>query len=448
MKNKQYYYQNLLSFYKFNVPANRKILEIMNKGYSILKELKPKKGICVNFFKSKKRFPGKNNPGLRFINTQTRNFNLKGKFEYIILPDSLNQLDDIQRVIHKLRKLVTPESRIILNYYNFFWSPLLILAEKLGLRKRQTQSNWLSAGDIYNLLALEDFEIVKTGKRLLFPIYLPVISNFINKYVGNLPIVNELCLINYIIARPIRIKKDKQLTVSVVIPARNEKGNIENAVKKLPKMGQHTEIIFVEGHSKDNTYREIKRVTKKYKNLDIKYTKQDGVGKGDAVKKGFAMAQGDILMILDADLTVAPEELSKFYFAIASGKGEFINGSRLVYPMEKQAMRILNILGNKFFSITFSWMLSQKIKDTLCGTKAISLENYKRIVANQGYFGDFDPFGDFDLIFGSAKLNLKFIEIPIKYKAREYGETNISRFKHGFLLLKMTLFALNKIKFV
>jgi len=429
MKNKQYYYQNLLSFYQFNIPANCHLLEIRNKNYSILKKLKPRKGVCVDLFNN-------------------QNLNLKEKFEYLILPDSLNQLDDIQKVIHQLRSLVTPESRIILNYYNFFWSPLLMLAEKLGLRKKQKQSNWLSSDDIYNLLALEGFEIIKTGKRFLFPIYLPVVSNLINRYIGNLPIVNKLCLINYIIARPIIIKKDKQLTVSVVIPARNEKGNIENAVKRLPKMGQHTEIIFVEGHSKDGTYQEIKRVTKKYKSLDIKYTKQDGVGKGDAVKKGFAVAQGDILMILDADLTVAPEELLKFYFAIASGKGEFINGSRLVYPMEKQAMRTLNILGNKFFSIAFSWMLSQKIKDTLCGTKAISLKNYRKIVANQGYFGDFDPFGDFDLIFGSAKLNLKFIEIPIKYKARKYGETNISRFKHGWLLLKMTLFSLRKIKFV
>jgi len=433
MKNKSYYYQDLLSFYKFNVPIHRKIIEIKNRNYSILAELKPSQGVCIDLFK---------NPNINELN-------LKEKFEYIILPDSLNQLDDIQKVIHKLRNLVTPESRIILNYYNFFWSPLLIFAEKLGLKKKQKQDkdNWLNTDDIHNLLAIEDFEIIKTNKRFLFPVYIPIISKFINKYIGNLPIINKFCLVNYIIARPLRIKRENKLKVSVIIPARNEKGNIENAVKRLPKLGQHTEIIFIEGHSKDNTYQEIKKVAKKYKQLDIKYTKQEGIGKSDAVRKGFAMAKGDILMILDADLTVPPEELIKFYSAIVSGKGELIIGSRLVYPMEQEAMQPLNVFGNKFFSVIFTWMLGQSIKDTLCGTKVISQENYQKIAANRDYFGDFDPFGDFDLIFGSAKLNFKFIEIPIKYKARQYGETNISRFKHGLLLLKMTLFALNKLKF-
>lgn len=431
MENKSYYYQDLLSFYKFNIPTHRKIIEIKNRNYSILEELEPNHGICIDLFK---------NPNINELN-------LKEKFEYIILPDSLNQLDDTQKVIHKLRRLVIPESRIILNYYNFFWSPLLILAEKLGLKKKQKQDNWLNTDDIHNLLTIEDFEIIKTGRRFLFPVYIPIISKFINKYIGNLPIINNFCLTNYIIARPLRIIKENKLKVSVIIPARNEKGNIENAVKRLPKLGQHTEIIFIEGHSKDNTYQEIKRITKKYKQLDIKYTKQAGIGKSDAVRKGFAISKGDILMILDADLTVSPEELTKFYSAIVSGKGELIIGSRLVYPMEQKAMKTLNIFGNKLFSVIFTWMLGQSVKDTLCGTKAISRKNYQKIAANRNYFGDFDPFGDFDLIFGSAKLNLKFIEIPIKYKARQYGETNISRFKHGLLLIKMTFFALNKLKF-
>jgi glycosyltransferase involved in cell wall biosynthesis len=225
-------------------------------------------------------------------------------------------------------------------------------------------------------------------------------------------------------------------------------GNIENAVKRIPKMGKHTEIIFVEGHSQDDTLEEIKRVCAEYRSeRDVKHTVQDGKGKGDAVRKGFGMATGDILMIQDGDLTAPPEDLPKFYNAIASGKGEYINGSRLVYPMEKQAMRTLNVIGNKFFSIMFSWLLEQPLKDTLCGTKVISRKNWNTLVANRSYFGDFDPFGDFDLIFGAAKMNLKIVEVPLRYKAREYGDTNISRFRHGWLLLKMVFFALNKIKF-
>ena len=214
-------------------------------------------------------------------------------------------------------------------------------------------------------------------------------------------------------------------------------------------MGKHTEIIFVEGNSTDDTFDEIQRIYEKYKDQrDIKYIRQDGKGKCDAVRKGFSIATGDILFILDADLTVSPEDLPKFFDAIASGKGEYINGSRLVYPMEKEAMRLLNIFGNKFFSMMFSWILGQRIKDTLCGTKVLSKDNYLKLSENRKYFGEFDPFGDFDLIFGSAKLNLKFIEIPIRYKARKYGETNISRFKHGWLLLKMVFYAINKIKFI
>ena len=214
-------------------------------------------------------------------------------------------------------------------------------------------------------------------------------------------------------------------------------------------MGRHTELIFVEGNSTDDTWDEIQRITSLYAGqYDIKCIQQDGKGKGDAVRKGFEMATGDILMILDADMTVPPEDLPKFFQAIATGKGEYINGTRLVYPMEKEAMRTLNLLGNRFFSIAFSWLLNQRIKDTLCGTKVLSKSNYERLQINRAYFGDFDPFGDFDLIFGSAKLNLKFVEVPIRYRARTYGETNISRFKHGWLLLKMMFFALNKIKFV
>nr|WP_295926496.1 glycosyltransferase family 2 protein [uncultured Dyadobacter sp.] len=285
---------------------------------------------------------------------------------------------------------------------------------------------------------------------MIFPKYIPLISPLLNRYAGNLPLINSLGLITCLVARSKRTeqKPAQDLSVSVIIPARNEKGNIEALIQRTPQMGSHTELIFIEGNSTDQTWEEIQRLGAHYReNYDIKWAQQDGKGKGDAVRKGFNLASGDILMILDADMTVAPEELPKFFNAIASGKGEYINGSRLVYPMEKQAMRFLNLLGNKFFSLAFSWLLGQNLKDTLCGTKVISRENYLKLAANRSYFGNFDPFGDFDLIFGSAKLNLKFIEIPIRYRARTYGETNISRFKHGWLLLRMTAFALRKIKF-
>ena len=221
---------------------------------------------------------------------------------------------------------------------------------------------------------------------------------------------------------------------------------MEPAIQRIPPFGKHQEIIFVDGHSTDGTPEEIKRVIQGYPDKDIKFFVQDGRGKGDAVRKGFAAAGGDILMILDADLTMPPEDLPKFYRAIAEDQGEFINGCRLVYPMEKQAMRFLNLLGNKFFSMMFTWILNQRFKDTLCGTKVLFRKDYKKIQANRSYFGDFDPFGDFDLIFGAVKQNLKVVEVPIRYRERTYGSTNISRFRHGWLLLKMTVFAYRKFK--
>lgn len=422
------YAGDLRRFYKYNISNKDSVLEINHNNFILLKKNEYKK--------------------LTRINYDNVDFKIKTKYDYIIIPDTLSTVIDIQKLFKNLEKLCTPKTRLIINYHNFLWLPILNIAEKLHLKKPQFRNNWLNTDDLTNLLEIENFQVIKSGKRFLLPIKIPILSHFINKYLANLPLINNICLTNFLIARSVNQVIDNPPSVSVIVAARNEKGNIENLIKRIPFMGKRTEIIFIEGGSTDGTYNEIKRIASKYKQIDIKYEKQNGKGKGDAVRKGFSIATGDILMILDADLTVPPEDLPKFYYAIATGKGEYINGCRLVYPMENEAMQFLNILGNKFFSITFSWLLNQKIKDTLCGTKVISRKNYLQLAKNRNYFGDFDPFGDYDLIFGAAKMNLKFIEIPIRYKARQYGSTNISRFKHGWLLIKMVVFALNKIKFV
>jgi glycosyltransferase involved in cell wall biosynthesis len=314
---------------------------------------------------------------------------------------------------------------------------------------KQELLHWLPLEDIANLLNLNDFEVIKKRYHFLLPVYIPFISAVFNKFLSNMPLIWKLCLNEILIARPMgKRKASDEVTCSVIIPCRNEKGNIEEAVLRTPDMGKHTEIIFVEGHSSDGTFEECERVSDKYVQRKIKVLVQNGKGKGDAVRKGFSLAKGDVLMILDADLTVAPEDLLKFFNAIVCGKGEFINGTRLVYQMEDQAMRFLNLLGNKFFSRAFSYILEQRIMDTLCGTKVLWREDYLKILAGREYFGDFDPFGDFDLLFGAAKLNLKIIEIPVRYRKRIYGTTQINRFRDAFLLFKMTFFALWKMKFI
>ena len=307
----------------------------------------------------------------------------------------------------------------------------------------------MSPKDIENMLTLAGFEVIKSGNKMIFPVWIPFLSAFLNTFVANLPLISRLGVIQYVVARP-RPEGKREYSVSIVIPCRNEKGNIKNAVERTPQFGTYTEIIFVESGSHDGTFEEIKRVAEEYAGKkNIRYFEHGPNGtKGSCVRQGFREAKGDVLMILDADLTMQPEDLPKYYRAIASGRGEFINGSRLVYQLEDESMRFLNILGNKFFSIMFSWLLGQRLKDTLCGTKVLFKLDYEKIADGRKYFGDFDPFGDFDLLFGAAKLNLKIVEIPIRYQARTYGSTQIQRWRHGWLLLKMTFFAMRKIKFI
>jgi hypothetical protein len=360
------------------------------------------------------------------------------QFDFIVLNNCINYLEDVQVTLDQLHRWSGANTRIMLAHSHLF-SAAFVEAHR--------EANNLSLSDVSNMLYLADFEKVRVEKRLLFPIYIPGVSFLLNKYISQLPIFNRFCSLNFIIARPL-FAQAKELTVSVIVPARNEKGNIQNIVNTVPELGAGTELIFIEGHSSDDTFAEIQRVVAATGNAkNIKVAQQTGKGKGDAVRLGFEMATGDVLMILDADLTVPPDDLHKFYNAIASGKGEYINGSRMIYPQEKEAMRLLNIWGNRFFAWAFTWLLGQRITDTLCGTKVLSKQHWNKIIEGRNYFGDFDPFGDFDLILGATKQNLKFVEIPVRYKARVYGSTNISRFRHGLLLLRMVIFSLGKIKF-
>ncbi len=372
------------------------------------------------------------------------------KPDYLVISGLIHYERDIQSMFAQGRALCSPETRLVLTYYSSMWRPLAALASKLGLRRRVPESNWLAHEDVQNLLTLEDFELIRLDQKILIPFYIPFISGFVNRYLAPLPLLRTLCLLNIAIARPVSYAASKtEPSVSIVVPARNEAGNIEDIIKRLPEMGPDDELIFIEGNSTDATWTAIQEMQQRYgSERSILIAQQDGKGKGDAVRKGFSIATKDVLMILDADMTVPPEDLPKFYNAIKDGKGEFINGTRLVYPMEKEAMRFFNLLGNKFFALAFSFVLGQRYKDTLCGTKVISRSNYLKLQANRSYFGDFDPFGDFDLIFGAARMGLKIVEVPIGYRERVYGETNISRWRHGAILLAMLVFAARRIKFL
>ena len=376
--------------------------------------------------------------GCKALIIDTKFTHIKRSYDYIVLKNIVGDVEDVRELFDKVHKISHQKSRIIVTYYNHLWYPLLKLASIFGWRQIRHEQNWLDDLDLINLLDLADFELITHQRKLLIPIYIPIISAFINSWIAPLPIINSLCLTTYLIARP-KPKKRKEYSVSIIIPARNEEGNIPHLIDIIPSFGKWQEFIFVEGHSSDDTWNEINKIVKKTKNSYI--YKQKGFGKANAVRLGFSKAKGEILMIFDADLTVDPKELKQFYEVMANGKAEFTNGSRLVYPMEKEAMRTLNKLGNKIFSILFTWILGQRFKDTLCGTKALFRNDYQNIEKNRKFFGEFDPFGDFDLIFGAVKQNLKIREIPVRYKQRKYGYSNISRFKNCIQLFQMTLYA-------
>lgn len=446
-RKNRFYYRTLERLFSRIIPPGSTVLEVGCGTGDLLHAVKPSNGFGVDFSENMVDIARSKYPQYAFTVANAKRFSLEEPVDYIIISDLLSTLWDIQATFKNIRKIAGPQTKIIISSHSYIWEPVLRLAEIMGLKPKRPKASWLTVGDIENLLKLEDFEMVKAEKKILFPKYIPIINTVINDFLANLPILNKLGLINIISARPLFIDK-REHSVSIVIPARNEKGNIEPAIKRTPDFGLWQEFVFIEGHSSDGTYEEMQRVKNSYPEKKIVLMRQSGKGKGNAVREAFEVASGDILMILDADLTTPPEDMPKFYEALATNKGEFINGCRLVYPMEKEAMQLLNFFANMFFGIFFTFLLGQPLKDTLCGTKVLFKKDYIKIKNNRNYFGDFDPFGDFDLLFGAAKLNLKIIEVIVRYKDREYGSTQISRFKHGWLLIKMSLFAARKIKFI
>lgn len=445
LKKNWYYHANLVGRYKFLIAPDAKILHIGCKNGYILKALAPKYAIGIDHDADELLLAQKELDHCHFFQTIDA-VPKSQKFDYIILSSVTLEVNDIQELLEQLSPLCNAHTRLIIDTYSYAWEPLLYVTQKLGLRRPTAFKNWLSLADFNQLLTLAHFENITTEYFLLMPWRIPFVSWFLNSVIAPLPLIKYACINRFVIARSVVPILTKQYTTSVIVPCRNEKGNIEAAVQRCPQLGATTEIIFVEGHSRDGTLQEIQRVQQAYSHKKISWFVQDGRDKGDAVRKGFAHATGDIIMVLDGDLTMPPEDLPKFYKALAEGKGDFINGSRLTYGMEAGAMRFLNLLANYFFGILFSWILQQSIKDTLCGTKALFRKDYERLAANRSFFGTIDPFGDFDLLFGAAKLSLKIVNIPIQYKSRVYGSTQIRRFYCGWILLFMSLLAIRRFK--
>jgi SAM-dependent methyltransferase len=446
-----YYRRRLARVYRSFVSPGQRVLEVGCAQGDLLASLGVSQAVGVDFSSEMLGRARRRHPQVRFVSADAhdlRGLEGDGPFDLIILSDVVNDIWDVQTVFEQLAGLCSPQTRVILNFYSRLWEPALALVASLGLATPTLHQNWFSVDDVANLLRLAGFEAIRHWEELLWPIGTPVVSGAANRYLVRLSPFRWFALTNFVLARPAATPvAGPEPMVSVIVPARNEAGNIPPLLERIPEMGAGTEIVFVEGHSTDDTFATIQREIEARPDRRCQLLRQAGIGKGDAVRLGFDNARGDILMILDADLSVSPEDLPRFYDAIRSGTADFVNGVRLVYPLEGRAMRFWNLIGNKCFSLAFSWLCSQPIKDTLCGTKVLHRREYARISANRHHFGDFDPFGDFDLLFGAARLALKIVDLPIRYHARTYGTTNIQRWRHGWLLLRMVVFAARRLKF-
>jgi SAM-dependent methyltransferase len=454
----RYFYEYLARILRVRVPEGLRVLDLGCGPGDLLAALAPSSGVGIDVSARAIETATARHGGdrLRFLRGDAADPELLaqagGPFDAILLVNVVTHLSDVQATLERLQPLCHSRTRVLIYSYSRLWQPLLRLGELLGLKHRQPPESWLPPEEIGNMLALADFEVVRTDAHLVCPVRVPLVANLANRYLGRLPLLDSFSLMFGLVARPAPFRaaasRPAQPSVSVVIPCRNEAGHIPPLVASLPELPAGSEFLFVEGNSTDDTEAAIRSEIAAHPGRPLRLFKQTGRGKGDAVRLGFQEARGQVVLILDSDMGVAPADIPKFVQALVRGKGDMVNGSRLVYPMEGRAMRFLNLLANKSFALLFSWLLGQQVRDTLCGTKALWRDDYARIAANRSYFGDFDPFGDFDLLFGAARLNFRIVDLAVRYHERRYGSTNISRFSHGWLLLRMSAFAARKLRFL
>jgi len=450
------------------VPPGRSVLELGSGTGNLLEALQPGRGVGIDLSPAMVELSRRKFPRMRFEVQDAEAIDGSEPFEVIVASDLIGELLDVAAMLERLQAISSAETRLILTFHNPALEGILRMAQRIGLTMPPARQNWIGPNDIIGLLELSDFTVERVHAGLLLPALLPPLRQIADAVPGGTPLIDYLNTVNIVVARPQRPRPRRwPLSCSVIVPCRNEVGNIEAAVSRMPSMGSHTEIVFVDGASSDGTCERIEEMRRRWAGTrDIRLIHQvpgpeilpaspaapDApvamlkLGKGDAVRKGFDAARGDVLMILDADLTVPPEDLPRFFDAIASGKAEFVNGSRLLYPMEERAMKVVNYLGNKLFSNLFTWMLGQRVRDTLCGTKAMRRDAYGRIAGGRAYFGEFDPFGDFDLLFGAARLGLRIVDVPVRYRRRRNGVTKVRVVRHGVLLIAMSLVAFRKFK--
>ena len=403
MLNHRYYHQRVEQTLDFIIPKDKKVLYIDTSG-----KLK------------------KNNKS-------------NGKYDFIYLNGTLGKSQDLVGLLSNLQKYCHPSTRLLIYQHNHLWQWILTLSEKLGLKRREGVQNWLSVADTSVYLSGCGYEVTRVFRRTICPIFAFGLGPAVNATGVILPFFDFFKLDQFILARPLPelFPGTSPNSLTVCITVRNEKENIEKIVRSLPIVCENQEILFVEGHSTDGTRQEIERVIKKYPSKNVRVIGQPGKGQGDAIRVGFKDAKGEIIILYEGDGTSDPGDLKYFYDSMRQGRFEFIEGSRFVYPLVSEAMPFTNKLGNIFFARWFSFFLGQRTTDVLSGIKAILKRDYDCLYARWGFLGLQDPFGDFELLYGAARMGLKFGEVPMRYYPRVYGVSKSNVIKHGLYLLRM-----------
>ena len=439
------YHEWIAQLHRFQIPPGARVLEIGCGSGDLLAALAPSVGVGVDVSPEMVALARSRHPTLRFEHAAGEQLDLGAAFDYIVLSDLLPYVHDLVTLFDRLVAHTHESTRIVIHSYSRLWRPVIRTAELLRLKPAKPIRNWIAPEVIKNLVELADLEVVSDTRRMLLPKRVPFLNVALNGFVGSVWPFTHLCVTYWIVVRP-RSRGRPEEPLSIICPCRNERGNIADIIRRLPYEPAKGELLFVEGGSSDGTREEIEVQIAAHPERDLRLVSQPGRGKGDAVRTGFAAARHDVLAILDGDLSVRPEDLPKFARACAERRGDLVNGTRLVYDVEPGAMRFLNMVGNKLFRWLFKGITGQLVTDTLCGTKVLRRQDYARIADGRAYFGEFDPFGDFDLLLGAARLNMKIVDMPIRYQPRTYGTTNISRWRHGWLLLRMTAFAFWKFR--
>lgn len=429
-KNAYYHYQ-INSFIASVITPKSSVLEIGSATGALVSALANVQYLGIDFSPKMVEAAAGKFPGVKFLCSGLSGLREEKKYDFCVMSNLLDYLPDIWTELELLKKFMHQDSKLIITTSNPLWEPVLRMAAQFRLKTPDGPRNFITNNDIMNFLQLLDYEVIEYGYRIFLPKGIPAVSAVINKIIPLIPGFRNLCAMQFIIAR-VKPEKTmrKRLSCSVIIPCHNEADTIENCLSRVPAIGSSTEVIVVDDGSSDATALKVRGFTSTHTKVRlISYPKNKG--KGFAVKTGFDAATGDVLMILDADMAVEPEELPRFFELLEDGRAEFVNGTRMIYPRENESMKLLNFIGNKFFGIILSLIMGQRNTDTLCGTKALRKKHYLNMK-----LGDC-PWGDFDLLFGAAKLRLKMVELPVHYKKRFAGQSKMKPFKHGWQLLKM-----------